>query len=246
MSIAIGPASSTILQGALQQFAATGTYSDGSTNDLTTQATWASSLGAVATIDTNGLATAVSAGTTVISATLAGVTNSASLTVQPILTSIAVMPVNSTNLVGSSQHFTAIGIYSDGSTNDLTFQAAWVSSNTAVATIETNGLDIAVAAGTTLISAALDGVSGGASLTVIDPVTSPQLLSASMANGVFQFVFTNAPGAVFTIWSTTNLGLPVTQWSSLGPPAEIAPGQYQFSDPQATNYPQQFYRLSHP
>jgi len=55
-----------------QQFAATGNYSDGSTNDLTTQVTWASSNTVVATIDTNGLATALSPGTTLISASLTG------------------------------------------------------------------------------------------------------------------------------------------------------------------------------
>src|SRR5439155_11939792 len=63
------------------QFAATGTYSDNSTQNLTSQVTWASATPAVATITTAGLATGVAAGTSTISATLTGVTGSTVLTV---------------------------------------------------------------------------------------------------------------------------------------------------------------------
>ena len=117
---------------------------------------------AVATINASGLATAVSAGTTTISAALAGVTNSTVLTVQtpPTLTSIAVTPANPTNLVGATQQFTATGTYSDSSTQNITSQVTWTSSSTGVATINASGLATAVSAGTTTISAGLSGVSG--------------------------------------------------------------------------------------
>ena len=82
-SIAVTPASPSILSGATQQFTATGTYSDGSTRNVTSQATWTSSNTGVATINAGGLATGVSVGTTTISATLAGVVGSTTLTVQP-------------------------------------------------------------------------------------------------------------------------------------------------------------------
>jgi hypothetical protein len=82
-AIKVMPAPSlSIFTGATQQFAATGTYSDGSTQDVTSQATWASSNTDVATVNDSGLATAVTAGTTTISATLIGVTGSTTLTVQ--------------------------------------------------------------------------------------------------------------------------------------------------------------------
>ena len=62
-SIAVTPANPTNLAGATQQFTATGTYSDGSTQNLTQpERRGASSKTAVATINANGLATAVSAG----------------------------------------------------------------------------------------------------------------------------------------------------------------------------------------
>ncbi len=71
-SIAVTPAAPSLAAGATQQFTATGTRSDNSTVDLTATATWASSDTAVAafeTPDTNGLATAIAAGSSTISAT---------------------------------------------------------------------------------------------------------------------------------------------------------------------------------
>lgn len=60
---------------------ATGTYSDGSTAVLTSTVTWTSERVRVATINSSGLATGVSAGTTVITATLGAVNGTANLTV---------------------------------------------------------------------------------------------------------------------------------------------------------------------
>ena len=79
-SIAVTPASSSVVVGSTQQFTATGTYSDNSTQPLTS-ATWSSSASAVATISSTGLATAMEMGTTTISATLTGISGSAPLTV---------------------------------------------------------------------------------------------------------------------------------------------------------------------
>jgi hypothetical protein len=82
-SIAVTPANPTIQAGATQQFTATGTYSDNSTLNLTSQVTWASSTTAVATINSAGLATGVSTGSSTISATQGGVTGNTTLSVQP-------------------------------------------------------------------------------------------------------------------------------------------------------------------
>ena len=81
-SITVTPANPTILSGISQQFTAIGNYSDGSAQNLTSQATWTSSNTGMATINAAGQATGGSAGATTISATLAGVTGSTVLTVQ--------------------------------------------------------------------------------------------------------------------------------------------------------------------
>ncbi len=69
-SIAVTPSSPSINVGGTQQFTATGTYSDNSTNNITTTVTWASSNTGFATINAStGVATGVAAGTTQITAT---------------------------------------------------------------------------------------------------------------------------------------------------------------------------------
>jgi len=37
-----------------------------------------------------------------------------------------------------------------------------------------------------------------------------------LASGAFQFAFTNTPGRSFTVFSNTNLSLPMTNWIILG------------------------------
>jgi hypothetical protein len=80
-SIAVSPANPTIMQGATEQFTATGTYSDSSTQDLTAIATWTSSSTSVATISSTGLATAAGFGQTTIQASIGSVSGSTLLTV---------------------------------------------------------------------------------------------------------------------------------------------------------------------
>jgi hypothetical protein len=79
----VTPSNPSISPSQTQQFTATGTYSDGSTKNISTSVTWASSNTAVATIGAStGLATGVTAGTSLISATLGSVVSpSDSLTV---------------------------------------------------------------------------------------------------------------------------------------------------------------------
>ncbi len=67
-----------------------------------------------------------------------------------------------------------------------------------------------------------------------------------LSDGAFQFAFTSTPGARFNVVTTTNLALPASQWTVLGPATEGPPGQFQFTDMNATNRPQRFYRLAWP
>ena len=85
VSIDVLPATPSVANGSTQQFTATGLFTDDSTPDLTTQVTWASSDGAVASVSndpgSNGLATTTGVGSTTVSATIGGVSGSATLTV---------------------------------------------------------------------------------------------------------------------------------------------------------------------
>ena len=171
VSIDVTPSYPVIANGTDQQFTATGTFSDGSTQDLTTSVTWASSVPGVATISINGLATSVAPGSTSISATLGAISGNTTLTVtNAVLISLAVMPPNPSIAVGTMQQFIATGTFSDGSTQNLTSSVTWASSDNTFATISnaagSNGLATSVAPGSTSISATLGAVSGSTTLTV--------------------------------------------------------------------------------
>ena len=167
MSIAVTPATASVALGRTQQFTATGTYTDGSSQNLTASAAWTSSTPAVATVSGNGLATSVTQGSATITATQGAINGSATLTVTaPELTSIAVTPSPASVALGLSRQFNATGTYSDGSTQNLTASASWSSSLTGVATINGTGLATSVAQGGTTVTATSGTVSGTATLTV--------------------------------------------------------------------------------
>jgi hypothetical protein len=67
-----------------------------------------------------------------------------------------------------------------------------------------------------------------------------------LSNGAFQFGFSATAGTGFTAFGTTNLTLPFSNWPSLGAVAEMSPGQFQFTDVQASNNTQRFYRVTSP
>src|SRR5712691_6784321 len=190
--IQVTPANGTVILPATQQFTAMGIFSDSSTQDLTTSATWSSTNTGVATIGANtGLATTVGPGTTTISATFNAVTGSISLTVIA-LTSIAISPSNPSVDFGSKLQFTATGTYSDGSTQNLTTSATWSSSNLGVATVNATGLVTSVHEGTTTIQATQSGVTGSTQLSVVDNVAisiSPSSTSLTV-NSTQQFTVT--------------------------------------------------------
>jgi hypothetical protein len=82
-SISVTPVNPSIPAGNTQQFAASGTYSDGTSHDITTQVTWSSSNTSVATVYSSGLGTAVPAGTTAITAAKGSISGNTTLTVTP-------------------------------------------------------------------------------------------------------------------------------------------------------------------
>jgi hypothetical protein len=77
----VTPANASILPDRIQQFAATGTYTDGSNHDLTSEVTWSTSVPDVAKINRVGVATAVAVGQTTIEAALGAINGSATLNV---------------------------------------------------------------------------------------------------------------------------------------------------------------------
>ena len=204
-SIEVTPSLAKAAAGTKARFTATGVYTDNSTQDLTAQATWASSDSAVAMVsnaaDSKGVATTTGVGSATVSATSGDVSGDTMLTVtDATLVSIEVSPAAPSIANGLTQQFTATGLYTDNSTQDLTTQVTWASSDGAVATVSdaagSNGLATTAGAGSTTVSATSGGVSGDTTLTVTDATlvsieVSPA--TASIADGTTAAVHGDRP-----------------------------------------------------
>ena len=214
-TIAVSPASASIAVAGTQQFTAIGTYTDGSTKDLTSSVTWSSTIPATATISSAGLATAIASGKTVISAALAGTGATATLTVTSPLASIAVTPATVSLAIAATQQFIATATYMDGTTANISSTVAWSSSAPTTATVSSTGLATAVAAGQSTITATLSGVSGAATVSVNPALQSIAVTPATptiASGGTQQFVAT----ATYSDGTTGNIS-PSVAWTSSAP-----------------------------
>ncbi len=191
--------------GQTSQFIAIGTGTTGSTIDLTTQVNWRSSSVGIGTIvANNGLATAVSQGTTTITALYtnpgggSAITGTATFTVSSgsteQFTAVTIIP-NSQAVSASGQtgQFIALGTSgSSGVEQDVTnsSQITWLSSIPSIATITTglptgNGVVTGLATGSSIITAELknpDGtiVTNTASVTATNTPLPEPLLSLTI------------------------------------------------------------------
>jgi hypothetical protein len=180
-AIALTPTGVILNTGATQQFMVTGAYSDGSQTDVTSSAAWATSNGAVATVNASGMLNAIASGTVTATASVGTTSAAASITVNPqlkSLTSISITPDQLSIPIGGTQQLAATGHYSDNTQADLTTTATWQSSNGKVASVSSTGALFAVAAGQaniiatdTSIGATLGVVVNGIGATPVDVLT---------------------------------------------------------------------------
>src|SRR5580704_12064659 len=217
-SIEVGPPDSSVAMGLSSQYTATGLYSDGSKQDISSKVTWSSANAAAAWISSTGLATTAGPGSTMITAKMGRMSGSTSLSVTAAtLVVIDLTPTNASVANGLSTRFVATGVYTDNSVHDISTSATWSSSVNSVASISntpgTSGVTTATNPGATMISATLGAVSASTTLTV----TSASLVSIevtptnpSIANGLSEAL--QATG-VYTDHSTHDLTSSVT-WSS--------------------------------
>jgi hypothetical protein len=222
VSIAVLPANANVGIGTTQPYQAIGKFNNNTTSDITASVTWATADPSIASIGaSSGLLSGLKGGvTTVLARHGTGaktITGSTSVTVVPVLTSIAVTPNTATVPAGIPQQFTATGSYNDGSQRDLTTTASWSSSNLTVASISVTGRAATAAPGQTTISAAVGSISGSAVLTVTP--ASLQSISVTPAGVTYVGVGSNkqyTATGTFTDGSTRPLTNSVV-WSSSDP-----------------------------
>jgi hypothetical protein len=92
----------------------------------------------------------------------------------------------------------------------------------------------------------IQSTSAVVNVSVPVPTSTTITDETAQSNGWFQCNFTNNIGVLFGMLATTNVSLPLSNWTALGGISEISPGQFQFLDLQATNNARRFYRLYMP
>lgn len=128
---------------------------------------WSSSNALVATVSSGGIVTALALGDVTIRATSDTVSGELSMSVVNMpISSVTVFPATRTMSVGDVALFSVAERDADG--NLLPQKpATWSTSDSSIATVASNGLVSAVDTGTCFITAAVGGVSGTATVTVI-------------------------------------------------------------------------------
>jgi sugar lactone lactonase YvrE len=100
------------------------------------------------------------------------------------------------------------------------------------------------------------GATRTANITVLGqavPITQQTTLTPPIITGfklltntVIQFSFSNNQSTLFTVISSTNLSTPLSNWTVLGAPSNIAAGSFQFTSQPVTNDSRRFYRVRSP
>ena len=165
VSVAImDPSSGSLPKGKDRQLTATGTFTDGTTSDVTTVVAWTSSDDAIATVAA-GLVHAVAIGASTITATQGPATATRPVAVgAAVIDSLALDHADSALALGRDLAVKATATYSDGTTADVTSLATWTATGTA-ATV-TSGAVHAAAMGTSTVTAAIDSASKAIAVTV--------------------------------------------------------------------------------
>ncbi|WP_373065315.1 Ig domain-containing protein, partial [Gemmatimonas sp.] len=173
---------------------------------------WVSSAPAVASVSAAGVVTAQAVGTSTITATVDGLSTSATVIVIPPATIVRVelTPLASTLVVGRSQPLLATPRDSVGRAL-AGRMVSWSSSAPAVATV-TDGAVMAVAPGTAIVTAAVEGRAATATITVLPvPIASVSVSLSSLIVRMGQMVT-----AVAVVRDSAGNALPgrAVTWSS--------------------------------
>jgi hypothetical protein len=75
-------------------------------------------------------------------------------------------------------------------------------------------------------------------------VIGPRLFNPSRSASVFEFYFTNETGLTFDVLASTNVALPLVNWTNLGSNAlSLGGGLYRFTNSAPASQPQRYYML---
>jgi hypothetical protein len=215
VSISISSNNAAMPIGTTRQLIATGTFTDGTSQDVTDAVSWRSSSSELVSVTDSGLATGKAVGTAFVTAAQGSISGGSSLTVSAAeLVSISVASNNAPMPVGTTRQQAANGKFTDGTAHDITTAVRWTSSSPGVISITASGLAGGKAVGTAIVTATQGQISGSASATVSSAapmsigITSP---NSAMPIGTTQQLTATA---IFTDGTTHDVTNSVT-WKSL-------------------------------
>jgi hypothetical protein len=167
-SIAVTAVQNSFALGFSLQLTATGSYSDGSTQDITASASWNTNNASIALVSSTGLLSGLTAGGVTATATLQGVSGSMAVTVNAAtLVSISISPASvSIAQLLLTQQFTVTGHFSDGSTQTLS-GVHWSCSNALLSTINSTGLLTALGVGNLNVTATYGALTATAAVKIL-------------------------------------------------------------------------------
>lgn len=213
----VTPGRTSVALGDTASFKLIAAYSDGTSEDVTASAAWSTSNPSIATVNSGGVASPLTVGTTTILASAYGKSASSSLIVSTAaLTAISITSPSSPIPLGESGQLKAEGTYSDKSVQDITDQVSWSAVNASVATVSSTGLVVSKAPGSTEVSASLNAIKASGQVTVS---------AAALASLTVQSKDTSVPlglseqfSAIGTYSDGTNTDLTSTaSWASSAP-----------------------------
>jgi uncharacterized protein YjdB len=164
-SVSIEPMSRSLPERQTQQLTATGHYSDGTARDITRDAVWASSDVEVARVGTDGTVYGVRFGTATIAGTLETFSGVSMLTVTPIVVRLVLQPEALTIKHRATGQLSALAIWSNDATSDVTDRATWTSSDENVASVSSGSIQ-GIAPGSATITATMDDFRASAAITI--------------------------------------------------------------------------------
>lgn len=159
VAVVVTPANTYVLVGESEQFVATAVFSDGTTEDVTSTATWNISDTTIAAINQTGIATGVSVGSVTLTATYlvdgvdqTGVAGLDVLTTAPTLKSFETDGSDVVSVALKTQ-VNAVATLSDDTVYTVNDKVNWTSSAPATATVDATGLVTGLVEGPVTITA---------------------------------------------------------------------------------------------
>jgi trimeric autotransporter adhesin len=218
-NVEVSPANISLANGLQQQYAATALYSDGSQKDITSQVQWSSDNqnASLSASQHAGLFQTNNPGTARIIASFDNVQGYTNLEITNATLNSLSMVIDSKLALGTAQQAYVYGQYSDGSTQDVSAQVSWSSSDKSIAQVSNangrKGQVSALTLGSITLSAQLGAITQTHSVEVTAAVLEEIQLSASLDDLYVNQRRTLSALGVYSDGSQQNLNQ-LVQWAS--------------------------------